>query len=75
MNQMQKSVETPLTNTDITVTEAILTKAVATGEINRCVYCLDQRCCFVHYVKTDVRTIGYLQHNMAGTSNDKILLT
>ena len=30
---------------------------------------------YIHCGKADVRTIGYLQQNMAGTSNDKILLT
>ena len=29
----------------------------------------------IHCGKADVRTIGYLQQNMAGTSNDKIFYT
>ena len=29
----------------------------------------------IHCGKADVRTIGYLQHNMVSTTNDKILLT
>ena len=28
----------------------------------------------IHGGKADVRTIGYLQHNMVGTSNVKIIL-
>ena len=37
--------------------------------------CISQEDCQKHCDKADVHTIWYLPHNMAGTSNDKILLT
>ena len=53
--------------------EALLTDRVQ--YLQRETMCENVGVIICHCGKADVRTIGYLQHNMAGTSNDKILLT